>query len=417
MTQLEPDQLESYMTLTANRSIKFSVVFAALALTSAADSETVEDASWPYWRGPARNGVSTETKWQPEGKPEDLWSLDVGLGYSAVSIDNGRLYTMGHDKEKGVDSVWCLNPVSGEEIWSHEYEAALWNFMHGGGTLGTPTIDGEALYTLNREGKLFCFDATSGEVRWKMDVTEKLGAEPGKWGFSASPVVDGDSLLINIGKMVSMDKKTGKVSWETRDYGHSYSTPTPFELRGRPALALLNSEGLAILDRTDGEELYFHEWKTKYDINAASPIIDGDTVFISSGLNRGGAMLRMGEEELEVLWESKAMRNKMNGCVQLGDYLYGFDEAILKCIDKKGEVKWSERGLGQGALSATVNRLLLTSDQGELIILEATPGEYKELSRTHVIEDGGVYWTTPVILDGLIYVRGSGGQLVCRDHR
>ena len=105
-------------------------------------------------------------------------------------------------------------------------------------------------------------------------------------GFSASPVVDGDSLLINIGKMVSMDKKTGKVSWETRDYGHSYSTPTPFELRGRPALALLNSEGLAILDRTDGEELYFHEWKTKYDINAASPIIDGDTVFISSGLNR-----------------------------------------------------------------------------------------------------------------------------------
>ena len=111
------------------------------------------------------------------------------------------------------------------------------------------------------------------------------------------------------------------------------------------------------------------------------------------------------------------MGNKMSGCVRIGEHLYGFDERVLKCIGLDGEQAWAERGLGQGAVGATKGRLLVTSDEGELIVVAAEPTGFKELSRTRVIEDGGVYWTPPVIVNGLVYVRGSQGQLVCRDHR
>jgi len=377
-----------------------------------------EKGSWPQWRGPARDGISKETDWTPAGKPEPLWSHDVGLGYSTVSIQDGRLYTMGYDEEAGLDLVWCIDADTGEELWVHTYPSKLWNEGHGGGTLTTPSVDGDVVYTMNREGNLYCLNAETGEVVWHKQMKEEFDLSYPRWGFAASPLVLDDMLVINAGKVFALSKDDGEVRWVTeKSYGHAYSTPTDFERGGRSMLAVFDGDGLALLDRKNGAEIARHEWKTSYDINAASPIVFDDKIFISSGYNKGCAMLRITDGGLEVVWEGKAMRNQMSGCVLIDGHLYGFDDSVLKCLDLDGQEKWSERGTGKGALTAAAGKLIAMSSKGELIVAEASPQAFRELSRTKVIDSDGVFWTTPVLLDGLIYCRSSKGELVCRDHR
>ena len=373
-------------------------------------------SDWPQYRGPDRNGISKETGWVAEGKEEPLWRINVGLGYSSVSVVDGRLYTMGHDEERGLDVVWCLDAETGEEIWTHTYASEIWKQMHSGGTLTTPSVDGDLVYTTNREGSFFCLDAKTGKVRWSKQLKDELGLELPTWGLGASPLVLDDMMILNVGPVVAMKRRTGEVIWKSSDYGHAYSTPFDFELDGKPCLASFGSKGLAILDRSDGSELWFHEWKTMYDINAMTPVVFDGKVFISSGLGHGAALLKMGGDELEVLWETRKMRNKMSGCVLIGGNFYGFDETVLACIGPDGEEQWRMRAIKNGALTAADGKLLIINSHGELIVAEATPEEFRELSRVAVL-DGGINWTTPILVNGLIYVRNNEGDLACLDHR
>ncbi len=380
-------------------------------------SDDGDENSWPQWRGPQRNGLSVEKNWVAEGKEESLWEMEVGLGYSSVSIANGLLYTMGYDAEAGLDVIWCLDAVTGEEVWAHPYKSKIWAQAHRGGTLNTPSIDGDVVYTLNREGNLFCFKAKTGKVLWHRQLKEELDLGYPTWGFSGSPLVLEDELLINVGPILSLDKKTGEVKWTSKDYGHAYSTPTAFELDGKPALAVLNGDSLGIIERLQGQELYTYPWTGGRGINASSPIVIEDAVFISSSKKGGGALLAFGEGELIPVWESRAMATQLSGCVLMDGHLYGFNGSILKCIDVMGEEKWSQRGIGNGAIMGAPGRLIAMSSKGELIVAEATPEEYRELSRVKLFTNGGVYWTKPLLLNGLIYCRSSAGTLVCRDHR
>jgi outer membrane protein assembly factor BamB len=394
-----------------------ALVPAALLLPTAPAAQEDGDGSWPQWRGPDRDAIAKETRWSSEGAPEATWEVEVGLGYSSVSIADGRLYTTGYDKDGGVDLVFCLDARTGDEIWVDTYPAKIWDNAHKGGTLTTPTIDGDVLYVLNREGNLRCYDAKTGKVKWHRNHHEELDLEYPTWGYAASPLVLGDELIVNMGKVLWLDKATGDVKHASANYGHAYATPAAFELEGTPALAVFNSEGLALIDRAAGKEHALYEWKTQYDINAATPtVVDNEVVFISSGYNHGAALLAIADGELIPVWESKAMKNQMSGSVLIDGHLYGFDGSILKCIDLMGEEKWSQRGIGEGAILGTPDRLVVIGSRGELVIAAASPEKYEELSRKRVIEDGGIFWTRPVLLDGMIYCRSNEGMLVCRDH-
>jgi len=393
---------------------------ALVALVSAEDGPSSANNDWPQWRGPNRNGVSPETAWSAEGKEDPLWETEVGLGYATVSVVDGRVYTTGWDEIGGMDVIWCLDENTGEEIWTHAYAAKRWDQFHGGGTLTTPSVEGDSVYVLNREGQFTCLNSRTGKVRWERQVKKEFELELPTWGFSASPLILEEAVILNVGQILAFDKKDGELIWETEtSYGHAYSTPTDCELRGRACLAVMGGAALIILERKTGKELATKEWKTEYDVNAASPVFVGDDrLMISSGYGHGAALVELGEKgmEIETLWETKRLRNKMSTSVFIGEHLYGFDDKVLKCFDLEGNEKWAQRGLGEGALSAAGERLMIITSGGELVVAQANPEEFEELSRAKVAE-GRVFWSMPVLSGGRIYCRGSLGHLVARDHR
>jgi len=398
-----------------HRPARLALAAAVVSLASAVCSQD-QAPSWPQWRGPDLDGISKETKWRPDGDAEIRWSKQVGLGYSTVSIAGGRLYTVGHDKDEQKDTVYCLDSTTGDEVWTYAFSANTMAKYHGGGTLATPSVDGKLLFVSQRQGRILCLDAAKGKVKWEKNVVEAYGAKMPTWGFAASPLVLPDMIVCNYGRVIAFDRK-GKVKWKSKDSGAAYSTPAYFEHKGKPRLAVFNGDGLVILDKKNGKEIVRSAWKTSYNVNAATPVVMDNKIFISSGYNKGCSLLEFDGKKLKPLWANREMRNKMSGSVAYGQHLYGVDEGgSVKCLDLDGNTKWSQR-FGLGAMSMAGDKLLILTNRGELVIAAANPEEYKELSRAKVLKRHGVDWTVPVLCGGLIYCRSSAGQLVCVDRR
>ena len=372
---------------------------------------------WPCWGGPAKNGVSREAKWSVKGAEKPLWTRAVGLGYSSVAVVGQRLFTLGYDPETEHDVLWCLDALTGEELWVHAWPAKLMDLYHGGGTLTTPTAAGEHVFVSEREGWLQCLKSADGALVWQKNLAKELELTIPQWGFSASPLLLGDELVLNYGKVCGFDAKTGALRWQTeRSYGDAYSTPTECTFAGQPALAVFGGTGLVLLAPRAGKELAFTPWKTQYDVNAMTPVVFEQRLFISSGYERGCALLDLAGSAPAVVWENKVMKNQMSGALPWKEHLYGFDDKVLKCMDLSGKELWRERGLGLGSLSIADGKLLIASEEGELVVAEADPAGYKELSRRPAVE-GGICWTMPVLANGIVYVRNHAGELVALDHR
>jgi len=377
---------------------------------------TAEAADWPNWRGPNYNGISSETGWNatwPEGGPKVLWKKSIGTGFASMAISNGRVYATGNIKDN--DILYCFDAKTGEEIWKESYPCPLFNKNHEGGPAATPTVDGNAVYTFSKNGDAIRFNAATGEVIWQKNLNEELGTKPPTWYFAGSVFVAGDIVIYNAGSAgIALNKQDGSLVWKSGTTVPGYATAVPYTSNGQKCVALFASKEILGLVAATGKIIWRHEWKTRYDANIADPIVAGDTVFISSGYNKGCALLKVAGSNVTELWRNKNMRNHFNSSVLWQGHIYGFDERELSCLDSKsGQVKWAQQGLGKGSLMLADGKLIILSERGKLVIAEASPLGFKELASAQILT--GKCWTVPVLANGRIYARNADGQLVCID--
>jgi outer membrane protein assembly factor BamB len=375
------------------------------------------DADWPRWRGPSGTGITEAPGFDPTlngGEPEVLWSAQVGNGYGQVTVAGGRAYVAGH--EDGRETLYCFEAATGEPLWSNSYKAKKFDNMNAGGPAATPAVAQGRVFHVSRDGKALALNAETGKPVWDIDLTKQFGSQTPKWGFAGSPILEDGDVMIDAGRIVRLEADSGEVIWQSENFGAAYSTPVPFTVRGKRFVAAFPESGLVILDAKTGKTLAQHRWKTSYGVNAATPVIKDDMIFISSGYNTGGAVLRLTDRGLQVVWEGRQMRNQIPTCVLIDGYLYGFDDSRLKCLAfATGEEQWDVRGLGQGTVIATADGILIVqSDKGEVLTAKASPDGFDEIARVQVIDERRV-WTAPTLADGRLFCRGSRGTLKVLD--
>ena len=380
-------------------------------------------ADWPNWLGPTQDGVSTETQW---GNDLDnlQWKSKVGVGFSSVVVANGRLFTMGHDGQKrgGKETVYCLDAKTGKQNWSHSYEAPLVDYLHEGGPCATPTVDGNTVYAISKHGLLHAYRVIDGEKVWSKDMLAVSGLRKvPDWGFAGSPYVMGNLLLIEAGATFALNKQTGDIVWKSQDYRPAYGSPISFKSGVDTNIAVLKTDGLIILDGSNGKTLAYENWETSYRTNASTPIIKGDKIFISTGYRRGCALFQWNGNSLLKIYENKNLSTHMNHAILVGDHLYGFDGNVhmagskdFACIQfSTGKEQWrvSDRGLQVGSLIVAGDRMLVLGQRGECLIAKVNPERFEIINREQII--GGKTWTMPVLANGLFYARNARGDLFC----
>ncbi len=400
--------------LTSDRA-RF-VPAAVSLLVAVAGASDGRAADWPNWRGVNGDGISTEQGWRTNfsaGGPRIAWERSLGAGFGSVAVRDGLVYAMGW--RNGKDFIYCIDAASGDVKWDEFYPAERFEKNHKGGPAATPTLDGDRVYTVSKEGVVYCLDAATGAGRWRVNLVVESDVSIPEWGFSGSPVVLGRMLLIDVGRIVALDKMTGRPIWKTDNYGSSYSTPVPFKIGDKQLVAAFPAAGLVVLDAARGGRIVMHGWENKYKMNSATPIVEGNLIFITSGDNSGAALLRLDGSQLRVVWENHEMKGKMATPVLIDGYLYGFDKGVLKCVEfQTGKPKWKARGMGLGTLTAADGRLIVLSEDGKLVIAKASPDGFQSLDEAQIFEEGQG-WIVPVLAGGRIYCRSGSGRLVCID--
>lgn len=396
-----------------------ALLLTALFLPDGIESR-LHAADWPRYRGPGLDGISQEEGLKTKGEAKVLWKAELGLGYSAPVVAQGKLVVTGH--ADGKDTVFCFDAASGREVWRYSYDQPVGDLYFPGGTTGTPTIDGGRVYQVAREGEVFCLDLGDGKLHWRKHLKEDYGYTKPTWGFSGAPLIWDDWLFINAGDSgINLRKGDGTVVWKSKNEEAGYSTPYPISKEGWRLVIFSNKRGYACVDASNGTEVWRHKWMTRYGVNAADPVVDGDHVLISSGYDKGAALLEWKEKgELETKWQNRDLRAQMNGPVLIDGHLYsvsgneGQDGTGLVCVELlTGNVKWSAPDIGHGALCAVRGQLLVITESGELHVAPATSAEYKPTFRQQVVPPK--VWTVPVFSHGRVYCRNSNGDFVALD--
>ena len=417
------------------RSKRFAILWPALIAalatgacrsatrTAPSAASATADQDWYQWRGPNRDGVSRETGWTstwPADGPRRQWQVSVGYGLSSVSIRDGRLYTMGNNN--GQDTIFCLDAESGQTLWTHKYPSRRLPLQFQGGPTATPSVVGGRVYTFSRAGIVHCLEAKTGRVVWSENLQKMTGAQRPNWGYSSSPLVHGDLIILNIGRSgVAVDAASGKLVWKSAPDKPGFSTPTPFRQDGRDAVAIFGSKALWAVRAADGKVLWQVPWPTNFGENISDPISVGDKLYFSSAHGRGAALLQLRDGDPRVIWKNEKFGNHVDTAVLWDGYLYGFDGRInrrggsLNCVDfETGETQWTVPDF-KGSLNLADGKLLILTLKGTLIIAEATPEAYKPIATAKVLD--GQCWTPPVLCRGRLFCRSGEGDLLCLDLR
>ena len=395
----------------------------ALALIALALPARADD--WPQWRGPRRDDVSRETgllKTWPGGGPTLLWtSEDAGIGYAGLAVVGDRVLTMGADD--GREFVLALDVTTGKKVWSTPF-APLFQQNRGDGPRATPTVDGDRVYAVGGQGELVCLEAAAGKIVWQKNLRKDLGGDMmSGWGYSESPLIDGDKVVCtpggSKGAVAALDKKTGNVLWRSRGFTDkaAYSSLVVGTAGGILQYVQMTGDGVTGVAADDGRLL----WRFVRPSRTAAvptPIVRDDLVYVSSGYGTGAHLIKLtgdvnGLKAAEG-YASKEMVNHHGGVILVGNHVYGHsDSGRWVCQElQTGKIAWADRGVGKGSVTCADGMLYLYSESGgTAALVGATPQAYKEAGRFKVPRQSGrrsargMLWTHPVVANGRLYLR------------
>jgi len=369
---------------------------------------------WSGFRGPERDGiirgVRIETNWSAS-PPVELWRGPIGPGWSSFAVRGDLLYTQ---EQRGDDEVVaCYKVTTGKPVWKHRDAARFWESNAGAGPRGTPTLSNGRVYTFGATGILNALDADDGAVVWSRNVASDIGAKVPGWGFTSSPLVVDDVVIVHAGVLVACDLATGDRRWIGPARGESYSSPHLLMIDGVAQILQMSGAGATSVAPADGTLLWEHPWPGASIVQPAR-VADGD-VLISTASASGGIGTRRiavahgpGGWTAEERWTSIGLKPYFNDFVVHDGHAFGFDGSILACIDlKDGQRKWKggRYGYGQLVLLPDQDLLLVLSEEGELALVGATPDQFTEFVRFPGIE--GKTWNHPVLVGDVLLVRNG----------
>ncbi|MBL8826148.1 MAG: PQQ-like beta-propeller repeat protein [Planctomycetaceae bacterium] len=413
----------------------------ALAVTFCLNWGTrAHSADWPQYRGPNRDDVSTETgllsAW-PEGGPKLLWTFrDAGIGYSGVAIVGDRLYTLGdRGEQEFLIAVDVKNATDGsvKAVWSVEI-GAKFDFkgnQWSAGPSATPTVDGDRIYALSGNGDLVCVN-TAGKEVWRKHLPTDLQAQVNPigggpknlgWGFTWSPLVDGERLICTVGgplgTVAALNKQTGEVVWRSTELTEqaAYTSPILAEFDGVRQYIVLTNQGLRGIAAADGKLLWKHDHRLGTEV-VSSPIIHGSLVHITVGTANGNDIVEVKRDGdkfvVEELYSGNNLSNHHGNVVRVGDYVYGSGARQGFGCQKlpSGELAWTERKIPTGSMTYADGKLFCYGEgDGTLHLLEANPTACNILGKAKIPtastnrKPSGKIWTPPVVSGGRLFVR------------
>lgn len=413
----------------------------ALTVTTLGAAEPHHD--WPQWRGPQRDNKSSyvglNKDWQAH-PPQLLWSLDgLGKGYASVSIVGDRLYTTGNT-EAG-QAVVAVDLAQRTVVWSQPLTRG--NPKHGwDGSRCTPTVDDDRIYAVTSNGSIACLAASDGQVIWQRDFRDWDGRMMSGWGFSESPLIDGERVVITPGSssamMVCLNKFDGSEIWraavpdqgEAGKRGAGYSSIVISHGAGVKQYVQLIGRGVIGVRAEDGVHLWSYNRVANGTANIPTPIVSGDYVFASSGYKDGGsALLQLaptpegGVSATEVYYlDSNELQNHHGQMVLVGDYLYfghGHGKGFPVCVElRTGTVRWNaareSRDIGNGSAAITYvdGQVIFRYQSGPVALIEANPEEFRFKGAFTPVAVHGMAWAQPVVVDGKLYLRDQETLMV-----
>jgi outer membrane protein assembly factor BamB len=382
-------------------------------------------ADWPQWRGPDRDDLSKETgllrSWPSRG-PRLLWTFaDAGEAFSAPAIVGKHLYCMGADARN--DCVYAVNLDTQKKVWTARIAPRFVNGW-GDGPRGTPTVDGASLYAISGDGVLACLETATGKKRWSVDLKRDLGGEMmSSWGYSESPLVDGNQVACTPGgargALAALDKQTGKVLWRSTEFKDqaAYSSLVAANIGGTRQYVQMTGNSVAGIRASDGKML----WRIARESPTAAiptPVIAGSSVYFTSGYNTGCMLVDLAADgkgvSAKTAYTNRNMVNQHGGVVLVGEHLYGYcDRNGWVCQElRSGKVKWKSNKLGKGSVTYADGCLYCyAEDDGTVVLAEASPRAWTEKGRFKIPRESrlprkqGRIWTHPVVSNGRLYLR------------
>jgi outer membrane protein assembly factor BamB len=399
------------MTTTTRRATTFAFTSAlVLSLSALVSNRALDD--WPQWRGPNRDGISPETglrKDWPQGGPPLAWKASgAGEGYSSFAVTQSRVYTLGARGD--TEYVLAYDAASGKRLWEVAHGRRFSN-DRGDGPRATPTIDGDRIYAFGASGDLSALDAATGKIAWTINVLRQYGGSNITWGLSESPLVLSDRILVNAGGTILALKKTdGSAIWRSGGDEAGYSSAVLQKTENLNQAIFFTSRRVLGVDINSGRQLWNYTNVANRTANIATPIVRGNRVFVSSAYGTGGALLEVATSGNNVsvreVYFTRRMMNHHATSILIGDYLYGFDNAILTALKfDTGEVAWQNRSVGKGSLAFADDRLYLYSENGVVGLAEASPTGYREHGRFELRTGNLPTWSHPVVSGGKLFLR------------